>query len=79
MVLSCDELTDDELIVKLRSCFSYAHTMNEAREELRSMRQLEHESVSYTYTNGEEHSTDLQESALKMRGIPMSSRISSHH
>ena len=31
-----------------------------------------------TYTNGEEHSTDLQESALKMRGIPMSSRTSSH-
>ena len=40
VVLSCDELTDDELIVKLRSCFSYAPTMNEAREEFRSMRQL---------------------------------------
>ena len=53
VVLSCDELTDDELIVKLRSCFSYAPTMNEAREELRSMRQLEHESVSvYIYKWG---------------------------
>ena len=53
MVLSCDELTDDELIAKLRSCFSYAPTMNEAREELRSMRQLEHESVSvYIYRWG---------------------------
>ena len=53
MVLSCDELTDDELIAKLRSCFSYAPTMNEAREELRSMRQLEHESVSvYIYKWG---------------------------
>ena len=53
MVLSCDDLTDDELIAKLRSCFSYAPTMNEAREELRNMRQLEHESISvYTYRWG---------------------------
>ena len=53
VVLSCDELTDNELVVKLRSCFSYAPTMNEAREELRSMRQLEHESVSvYVYRWG---------------------------
>ena len=53
MVLSCDELTDNELIVKLRSCFSYAPTMNEAREELRCMRQLAHESVSvYIYKWG---------------------------
>ena len=42
MVLSCDELTDNELVAKLRSCFSYTPTMNEAREKLRSMRQLEH-------------------------------------
>ena len=45
VILSCNDLTDDELIAKLRSCFSHAPTMNEAREELRSMRQLEHESV----------------------------------
>ena len=38
VVLSCDEFTDDELVAKLRSCFSHAPTMNEAREEL-----LEHE------------------------------------
>ena len=76
--MSCDELTDDELIAKLRSCFSYAPTMNEAREELRSMRQLEHESVSlYIYRLGE-HSTDHQESTLKTRGIPISLRTSSH-
>ena len=53
MVLSCDELTDDELVTKLRSCFSYAPTMNKAREELRNMRQLEHKSMSvYTYRWG---------------------------
>ena len=53
VVLSCDELTDDELVTKLRSCFSHAPTMNEAREELRNMRQLEHESVSvYMYRWG---------------------------
>ena len=40
MVLSHDELTDDELVEKLRSCFSYAPTMNEAREETK-----EHEAV----------------------------------
>ena len=45
MVLSCNELTDDELVTKLRSCFSHAPTMNEAREELWNMKQLEHESV----------------------------------
>ena len=43
----CGDLTDDELIVKLRSYFSYAPSRNEAREELR---QLEHESISvYIY------------------------------
>ena len=53
VVLSCDELTVDELVAKLRSCFSHAPTMNEAREELRNMRQLEHESVSvYMYRWG---------------------------
>ena len=44
---------DDELITKLRSCFSHAPTMNEAREKLRSMRQMEHKSVSmYIYKRG---------------------------
>ena len=53
VVLSCDKLTDDELVTKLRSCFSHTPTMNEAREELWNMRQLEHESVSvYMYRWG---------------------------
>ena len=34
VILSCDGYTDDELITKLRRCFSHAPTMNEAREEL---------------------------------------------
>ena len=34
VILSCNEFTDDELVTKLRSCFSHAPTMNEAREEL---------------------------------------------
>ena len=53
VVLSCDKLTDDELVAKLRSCFSHAPTMNEVREELQNMKQLEHESVSvYMYRWG---------------------------
>ena len=44
VVLSCNELTDNELVTKLRSCFSHAPTMNEAREELQNMKQLKHES-----------------------------------
>ena len=53
VVLSCNELTDDELIAKLRSCFSHAPKMNEAREKLQNMKQLEHESVSvYMYRWG---------------------------
>ena len=34
VILSCEKFTDDELVAKLRSCFSHAPTMNEAREEL---------------------------------------------
>ena len=34
VILSFNELTYDELVTKLRSCFSHAPTMNEAREEL---------------------------------------------
>ena len=53
VILSCDGYTDDELVKKLRSCFSHAPTMNEAREELQNMRQMEHESVSvYMYRWG---------------------------
>ena len=53
VILSCDEFTDAELVTKLRSCFSHAPTMNEAREELRNMRQMEHESISvYMYRWG---------------------------
>ena len=37
VILSCNNLSDDELVTKLRSCFSHAPTMNEAREELRNM------------------------------------------
>ena len=53
VILSCDEFTDDELVAKLRSCFSHAPKMNKAREELQNMRQMEHESVSvYMYRWG---------------------------
>ena len=53
VILSCEDFLDDELVVKLRSCFSHALTMNEAREELRTMRQMEYKSVSvYMYRWG---------------------------
>ena len=53
VILSCNDFSDDELVTKLRSCFSHAPTMNEAREELHNMRQMEHESVSvYMYRWG---------------------------
>ena len=53
VILSCDNISDNDLVTKLRSCFSHAPTMNEAREELRNMRQMEHESVSvYRYRWG---------------------------
>ena len=73
VVLSCDGLTDDKLIAKLRSCFSYAPMMNEAREELRSMRQLEHKSVSvYIYT--------VEKSTLQIiRNLPWKQKASPYH
>ena len=37
VILSCSDFSDDELVAKLRSCFSHAPTMNEAREELCNM------------------------------------------
>ena len=53
VILSCNDFSDDELVSKLRSCFSHAPTMNKAREELRNMCQMEHESVSiYMYKVG---------------------------
>ena len=53
VILSCGDFSDDELVTKLRSCFSHAPTMNEAREELCNMRQMEHEAVSvYMYRWG---------------------------
>ena len=53
VILSCEEFSDDELVAKLRSCSSHAPMMNEAREELRNMRQMEHKSISvYMYRWG---------------------------
>ena len=48
--MSCRDYLDDALLAKLRSCFSDAPTMNEAREELRNMRRRDNESITvYTY------------------------------
>ena len=53
IILSCSNFSDDELVTKLWSCFSHTPTMNEAREELRNMHQMEHKSVSvYMYRWG---------------------------
>ena len=53
VILSCEDFSDDELVAKLRSSFSHASMMNEAREELRNMRQMEHKSISvYMYRWG---------------------------
>ena len=53
VILSCGDFSDDELVTKLHSCFSHAPTMNEAREELRNMQQMEHEAISiYMYRWG---------------------------
>ena len=53
VVISCRNLSDDALLAKLRSSFSDVPTMNEAREELRNIRQKEHESITvYTYRWG---------------------------
>ena len=53
VILSCGDFSDDELVTKLHSCFSHAPTMNEAREELHNMRQMEHEAISvYMYRWG---------------------------
>ena len=53
VVMSSDNCSDDELLAKLRSCFSDAPTMNQAWEELRNLRQKENESITvYTYQWG---------------------------
>ena len=53
VVMAYRHLSDDALLAKLRSCFSDMPTRNEAREELRNMRQKENESMSvYTYRWG---------------------------
>ena len=45
VVMTSDKCTDDQLLFKIRSSFSDAPTMNQAREELRNMRQKDNESV----------------------------------
>ena len=48
--MTSKDCSDDRLLLKLRNAFSDAPTMNQAREELRSMRQRDNESVIiYTY------------------------------
>ena len=48
--MSCRNYSDDALLAKLRSCFSDASTMNEAREELKNMRQRDNKTIAvYTY------------------------------
>ena len=52
--MSCGNYSDDTVLVKLRSCFSDMPTINEARAELRNMRQMENESIAvYTYKWGQ--------------------------
>ena len=51
--MACRNLSDDALLAKLRSCFLDVPTMDEAREELRNMRQKENDSITvYTYRWG---------------------------
>ena len=48
--MSCENYSDNALLAKLRSCFSDAPTMNEARGELRNMRQMDNEFITvYIY------------------------------
>ena len=50
VIMISEKYSDDELLSKLRSCFSDAPTMNQAWEELRNLRQKENESIAvYTY------------------------------
>ena len=53
VVLTNGDCSDDQLLANLRSCFSDAPTMNQAREDLRNMRQREKKSVMvYAYRWG---------------------------
>ena len=45
VVLTSSDCSDDQLLSNLCSCFSDAPTMNQAREDLRNMRQQEKESI----------------------------------
>ena len=50
VVLTSGDCLDDQLLANLRSCFSDAPTMNQAREDLRNMRQQEKETLMvYAY------------------------------
>ena len=53
VVMTSDNCSDDELLSKLRSCFSDTPTMNVVWEELRNLRQKENESIAvYAYKWG---------------------------
>ena len=53
VVLTSRDCSDDQLLANLRSCFSDAPTMNQAREDLRNMKQRQKESVMvYAYRWG---------------------------
>ena len=53
VVMTSDKCSDNELLFKLRSCFSDTPTMNQAWEELRNLRQKENESITvYGYRWG---------------------------
>ena len=53
VVLTSGDCSDDQLLANLTSCFSDVPTMNQAREDLRNMRQREKESVMvYAYRWG---------------------------
>ena len=50
VVMTSNTCSDDELLSKLRSCFSDAPNMNQAQEELRNLRQKENKSITvYAY------------------------------
>ena len=51
--MACDNYSDKQLLAKLRKSFSDAPTMNQSQEELRNLRQGEHESIAvYAYKWG---------------------------
>ena len=56
VIMTSDKCTDDQLLFKLRNIFSDAPTMNQAREELRNMRQKDNGILSLSMpTGGVEH------------------------